>query len=401
MATFLWACWDGGGQIPPSLGIARRLAARGHEVVFAGQATMVPRVAAAGFEGIELRTARDQQERYAWHPLGAVLGFLTSPVVGEEVLGLTRARRPDAVILDAKFSAAHCVAPELGMPSAVMLHSYFHRSFGSWLEHMRYQSSVRMGSGFPALPSIAQLWGAADLVQVNTLRELDGPDRTRFSTVRHGGPILELDPRGAEAADAPTAEPPGTDPLVVVSFSTAESQADADKLQRALDALAPLPVRVVATTAMVDPQSLRVPANARAVRFASHDELIRRARLVITHGGHGTAMRALAHGVNLLCVTAFDTDGSGRVPLDQAHTAVMAEELGVGRFVPADASPERIREVAAHLLGSDPCHANARHTAGLLAEVDGAGVAADRLEALADGWRPALEPLTPAFAALG
>ena len=40
----LWMNWSGGGNLPPSLGIARVLTERGHDVSFAGRPEMVGRV---------------------------------------------------------------------------------------------------------------------------------------------------------------------------------------------------------------------------------------------------------------------------------------------------------------------------------------------------------------------
>lgn len=34
MADIVWACWDGGGNLNPSIGIAHELQARGHRVRF-------------------------------------------------------------------------------------------------------------------------------------------------------------------------------------------------------------------------------------------------------------------------------------------------------------------------------------------------------------------------------
>ena len=48
MARIRWLNWSGGGNLPPSLGIARALSERGHDVTFAGRPEMVPRVEAAG-----------------------------------------------------------------------------------------------------------------------------------------------------------------------------------------------------------------------------------------------------------------------------------------------------------------------------------------------------------------
>ena len=64
MARILWLNWSGGGNLPPSLGIARVLTERGHEVAFAGRPEMVPRVKTAGFRAIEFTRAYAQVDRY-------------------------------------------------------------------------------------------------------------------------------------------------------------------------------------------------------------------------------------------------------------------------------------------------------------------------------------------------
>ena len=90
-------------------------------------------------------------------------------------------------------------------------------------------------------------------------------------------------------------------PIALPSFSTVPEQRGADMLQRALDALEPLPVHVVATTGgIVDPADLVPTSNAHLVPFAGHDDLMKRASFVVGHGGHGTNMRALLHGLSMV-----------------------------------------------------------------------------------------------------
>ena len=60
MAKILWLNWSGGGNLPPSLGIARVLTERGHSVAFAGRPEMVGRVERAAFRAIELTRAYEQ-----------------------------------------------------------------------------------------------------------------------------------------------------------------------------------------------------------------------------------------------------------------------------------------------------------------------------------------------------
>src|SRR5882757_2352538 len=86
MANMLWLNWSGGGNLPPSLGIARVLTERGHHVTFAGRPEMVPRVKAAGFRAIEITQAYAQVDRYPQGlPLTRPACYLTSPAVEEEV----------------------------------------------------------------------------------------------------------------------------------------------------------------------------------------------------------------------------------------------------------------------------------------------------------------------------
>ena len=56
-SRFLFITWDGGGNIPPELAIARRLVARGHGVRFLCDPTLEAEVCAAGCEMTPWTTA--------------------------------------------------------------------------------------------------------------------------------------------------------------------------------------------------------------------------------------------------------------------------------------------------------------------------------------------------------
>src|SRR5580693_4560053 len=106
MARILWLNWSGGGNLPPSLGVARILTERGHSVAFAGRPEMVPRVKTAGFRAIEITQAYAQVDRY---PQGSFLTrmscYLTSPAVEAQVRSVVAAEDPDIVLIDAMFPA--------------------------------------------------------------------------------------------------------------------------------------------------------------------------------------------------------------------------------------------------------------------------------------------------------
>ena len=373
MAEIFWACWDGGGNLTPSLGIARRLEERGHHVHFHGRPEMVERVTAAGLDASPRAQAFTALDRYAFHPLPTVFGYTSSALVGDELVETIGRVQPDAVVVDAMFSAALQVAPQFGCPSAVMLHTFLHRILDGWRANFAMQSDARRRAGFGALDSLDTLWGDRELLHVNTLAGFDGTPSTGWGNVVHGAPVLAAERRAAPAAlpwpdDDPT-------PIVLLSFSTVPEQRNVDSLQRALDALAPLPVHVVGTTGgIVDPTELAAPANAHLVAFADHDALMRRASMVLGHGGHGTTMRALHHGLPIVGMPAKGAD--------QVQITQLLEEWHVGRALPGDATVEQIRATVEQVLADTGFQQAARGRASELAGKDGAAMAAASIESL-------------------
>lgn len=381
MGRFLWACYDGGGNMPYGLGVARALTRLGHSVVFAGRPEMTAKLRSTEFKTIELRQAYANADLYQDDPRGRTLAYLTSPAVAEELLTVARAERPDAVVIDSNFGGALAVAPRFGLPTAVILHSFLRRTLQSWHEMMSHQSRTRLGLGFEPLPGLDELFGGRDLFMVNTIDEFDGAGGHPWPNVRYGGPILEDDTQARPyelpwAADDPT-------PLVLVSFTTDAIQNSVTKLQRTLDALAPLPVHVLATTGTVAPDRVVVPGNARVVAFATHGPVMRRAAFVVNHAGYGTVMRALTHGIGVLCLTGQAED-QRVAAFDQPRTADFVVEHRVGLSLPGTASVAEIRTAAQRMLDDPDIRANARRLGDLVQESRGAEAAARQLATLTD-----------------
>ncbi len=374
MADILWLNWSGGGNLPPSLGIARVLTERGHRVAFAGRPEMVPRVEAAGFRAIELTDAYAQVERY---PQGSFLTraacYLTSPATAAQVRDVVASERPDVILIDAMFPAALAEAPAFDVPTAVVCHTFVFRQLDMWRTIFARFDGMRTQAGFSSLPSLDELWRSRDRLIATTLPEFDADPVPGWEHVRHVGTVLEDEP-----CAVPIALPwqsSDTTPLALVSFSTAFEQRSVEKLQRALDALAELDVHVVATTGgIVAPDELAIPANAVVVPYAAHDPILRRAALSVTHGGHGTAMRSLRHGVPMVVIPGLAGD--------QPFVAAAVQEWGAGRAVPGDADAATIRDAAREVLSTASYAANAGARARSLAGVDGAVSAATEVEAL-------------------
>jgi UDP:flavonoid glycosyltransferase YjiC (YdhE family) len=379
MARILWLNWSGGGNLPPSLGVARVLTERGHLVAFAGRPEMVPRVKTAGFRAIEITDAYAQVDRYPQgHFMTRAACYLTSPAVEAQVQSIVATEAPDIVLIDAMFPAALARAPQFGRRSAVFVHTFVFRQLDMWRRFFGIFDGMRQQAGFAGLPSVDDLWRPRDRIVSTSLGEFDAPPAPGWEMVRHVGPVLE-----DEKFAVPTTLPwPADDrtPLVMVSFSTGFEQRNVDKIQRALDALADVPVHVVATTGgIVAPNEVAAPHNAIVLNYAAHDPIMRRAALVITHGGHGTAMRALRHGVPMVVIPGLAGD--------QPYVAAAVQEWGAGVALSGDATVEAIRAAAQDVLSTPSYRDKAQQRCARLTGIDGAANAANEVESLLAGGR--------------
>ena len=308
MARILWLNWSGGGNLPPSLGIARVLTERGHELAFAGRPEMVPRVRPRASAPSRSRkpTRKSTVTRkgcrspappaISLRPRSRKKSRASSPPRRPTSSSSTRCSRP---------RSAH--AGEFGRPSAVLVHTFVFRQLDMWRKVIGNFDSMRQQAGFPGLPPLDALWQPRERIISTSLAAFDAAPLAGWEMVRHAGPVLE-DEKFAVPRPLPW---PSVDPtpLVMVSFSTMFEQRNADKMQRTLDALADFQVHVVATTAgIVAPSELAVPNNAVVLDYAAHDPIMKRAALVVTHGGHGTAMRALRHGVPMILIPGLAGD---------------------------------------------------------------------------------------------
>ena len=121
-------------------------------------------------------------------------------------------------------------------------------------------------------------------------------------------------------------------------------------------ALASLPIRSIVTVGnAVDPGEVHVPdgpGDVRVVRSAPHHQILGDADAVVTHAGHGTAIKALAAGVPLLCLPM------GR---DQNDTAARVVHRGAGLRLKPTAVPDAISRALRRLL-DEPQFAQAART---------------------------------------
>jgi MGT family glycosyltransferase len=385
MREFLFTTWEGGGNVAPVAGAVRRLRARRHRVrALADNATRAD-LEAAGADVLPWRSAPNRPDRRpetcplreweATEPGGGLLRVLDRLMIGPaeayaaDTLGELR-REPAGVLVSSEMLFGPMIAAEAsGVPLALLganislfpiegmppiglglapPRTEEERAVAAqaagWMAaqleaRLPALNTARAAFGLPPLDRVLQQPAAARLTLLATSSAFDFPVPALPPRLRYVGPLLD-EPEWAGWWQSPW---PAGDPrpLVLVALSTT-FQDQASVIQRVLDACAPLPVRVVATLGpALAGEVLRVPENAVVLDRASHQAIMREAALVVTHCGHGTVMRALAHGLPILCLPM------GR---DQNDNAVRVTERGAGLRLAPDANAGDVRTVISRLL---------------------------------------------------
>lgn len=358
----LFVTIDGGGNLPPALLLAREITRRGGTARFLGHATQRAAIERAGFHFLPYTRGREYDSaapRSTASGLWQMTGVFADRGIGRDAVAAARREPTDVVVVDCLLWGALEETNAAGLPVAQLVHTlwdYFVRNTAGpvgWV-----------GRVHGAHPPRAMRTPSLSLVTVRPDFEIT-PDAVRPAAVRHVG-VLWQDP-------PVEARPDTARPRVLVSLSTASFPGQRRALQHSLDALAGLPVEVVATTGpSIDPADLRVPRNAVVHRHLDHGEVLPRTSLVIGHGGHGTTMRALTHGVPVLVLPMHPL-------LDQPAIGRAVVRHGAGRVLSKRARPAPIRAAVEALLADGPERAGAAHLGREIRTQDGATQAVDLL----------------------
>lgn len=424
---FLWVTWEGGGTTPPELAIVRRLCARGHAVRVLGDACLEADARAVGAEFSAFRLAPQRRTRTKeseitadWEartPLGAFErardrhAFAPAGLFARDVLDAVAEWPADCVVVDAMLFGGLVGAEASGLPFAAVIpmtsflpvagrppaglglwpakgrrgaaRDRVLLAFGDrvlWRSCLPLLNRARASVGLAAALHPLDQIRAAARVLVLTDPHFDFDAEPDAGGIVYTGPELD-DPVWAAPATEPLRWAEGESrPLVLVGLSSSY-QAQERLLQRVVAALGRLPVRGLVTLGpALAAEALGgaegIPGNVLVRQSVRHSEVLRETALVITHGGHGTVIRALAAGVPLLVMPM------GR---DQADNAARVEWLGAGRRLSAGSGVGRIAGAIAAALGEGALREGARAAAERMQGREGRDAAVIALEGLAEG----------------
>ncbi len=413
----LFATWEGGGSVPPVLTAAEKMIARGHDVRILSDACNRTEAEATGARFIAWTRApsrpdksRDSDIMRDWEAAGpegllrVVDRIMTGPALAyaQDIRAELGKEPADLVVSSEMLLGVLAGCEALGQPVAALATQICPfplpgaPPFGAGMPPAtdeagrtalaEVQALLRslLDRGLPALNAARDALGlqpvatvtdqlhAARTMLLATSEAFDFSWTARPSHVRYVGPQIS-DPAWTGDWTSPWA---GDDrrPLVLVGFSST-FQDHVPVLQRVLDALGGLEVRVLLTTGeAVSPEELDPPANAVVVRRAPHVKVMREASLVVTHGGHGTLIRALAQGLPMLVIP------HGR---DQNDNATRVVARGAGLRLDAAAATEEIRSAVRRLLAEPGFAAAARRLGARVAEDAASPLLQEELEATA------------------
>ena len=364
----------GSGHFLPLVPVARAAEAAGHAVAFGCGPSMRATVEAAGFAVFPLGTgsaaaparlplrpidvAREDEEFRDRFVRGAAARRVP------QMLALCADWRPDVVVCDEADFGSMLAAERLGLPHAtvlVMAAGSFVRAevIGEALNELRSAHGLPLDSGLEMLYRHLAL----------------SPFPPGFRDPAFPLPATAHAFRTTEAP-AISARPPGP-PIVYFTLGTVFNLESGDLFSRTLAGRRALPIKVVATVgAGIDPAELGPqPANVRIERYIPQESILPKCSLVVSHGGSGSVLGALAHGLPMVLLP---------MGADQPLNAARCERLGVGRALdPIAASPALVGEAVSIVLADPRYRQTAARFRNEIAALPGPAHAVKLLERLA------------------
>jgi MGT family glycosyltransferase len=207
--------------------------------------------------------------------------------------------------------------------------------------------------------------------------------RSPVPPTAHGIRIVDVDRTAHAAGSTPDwATTIEGGPSIYFTLGTVFNHESGDLFARVLAGLRALRANLLVTVGRkIDPATLGPqPANVRIERFVPQAEILPHVDLVVSHGGSGSVLGALAHGRPMVVLP---------MGADQPLNAARITALRVGRSLGAiTATPDDVREAASSVLADASYRESASRVADEIAALPSPDVAVGLLERLARERRP-------------
>lgn len=272
-------------------------------------------------------------------PRAAEMFLAHAESMTDGLVALAAAFRPDVVVYEPTALAGPLAAAVQGVPAVRHL-------YGTDL----------LARAAPVLPGLlaplAERYGLDAVDPFGALTVDPTPPSLRPAAAPPAVPVRYAPFNGG---GRPVTLPKAAGPRVCVTWGHTMAKLSARRflLPEVVRALHPLGVELVAAVSAAQAPLLgRRPEGVRVVVDAPLHGLLDACDLVVAHGGAGTVLTALHHGVPLLLVP--------QLPDHAGHAGAVAG-VGAGRLLPAaDATPERLREECRRLLSDGAVRGAAR-----------------------------------------
>jgi UDP:flavonoid glycosyltransferase YjiC (YdhE family) len=352
----LFSCIPSEGHFSPLLPLAHALAGRGHEVAFAIAEDWRFRATEEGFESLVAGPSMPEvsaqfapeRERIFRLPIeerrplqfSGLFGRLYAPAKLRTLLPVAREWEADTIVYDSGDLAAPIAAAALGLPAV-------NHSFGAMVPVAALERAAAV---------VEPLWRAQGLEPDPHAGAFQGlfidlaPES--FAWERPQGRSIRMRPVPGAPGLAPAWLDELEPPLVYVTLGTVWNRPEIFHVL--LDALDGPHSTLVTTGRNLDPAELgALPPRVRVERFVPQSHILPRSVAVISHGGSGTTLGALAHGLPLVLVPQA---------ADQFDNAARAEAAGAAvALLPGEVTAESVRAALGRVL-SDPAFAAAART---------------------------------------
>jgi UDP:flavonoid glycosyltransferase YjiC (YdhE family) len=367
----VFTCLAATGHFHPLVPIARAMANAGHDVAFATHDSIAPLVERAGFRQLKAgrgfmspeiaplmaeMIALDPSEHKAF-AARRIFAEALAPSMAGDLLSLLERWPADLLVHDITELGGCVVAERLGVPHAAIsvLATGLPPETRGWVAGP--VGALRAAHGLPPDSELTML--DTHLTLQPFPEAFMDPSRPRLGRPPHFIRPTPFDRSGDEDVPAWLGALPAR-PTVYATLGTAFNSR-VDLFAAFLAGLREEPLNLIVTVgrdqdpAQFGPQ----PPHVRIERYIPQTLVLSRCDLVLTHGGSGTVMAALTHGLPLVLIP---------ISADQPENADRCATLGVGRVVgPADVTPEAVRGAVRAVL-TDPAYR--RNAERLRAEID-------------------------------